>query len=114
MGNYPIYTYNHLFFTESSKDGNTQNIEFWIVIDNLKNEYPSGSLIIKRVLCYEFGCYYEDIQFESDDNILLKRANEIYQRLYYLTLLKLKPELDTPEINAELQGGLKNKEENSQ
>ena len=107
-----ILTYNHLFFTEKSKE-NWGNLDFWQSISALEERYPSDMLIVKRILRHNnaFNRYFEDVLLESDSPILLKQANGIYRDHYYISLLELFE--DTPEINAVLMGEVWRDTENS-
>lgn len=85
--------YNHLYFTEKSKDeADLKNNTFWIKLSDLENAYPNIKIIIAESLEDKWGHIYSVLQFECDNLEILKKIQDIYKNHWYPFPLELYPE----------------------
>lgn len=80
-----ISKYNHLFFTEQSKESDERNIPFWGYIANLDGNLIDEELIIVHDIKYDrmIGYYVEILNFQCNSKQILEKAQEIYNKHYY-------------------------------
>ena len=60
-----IFKYDHLFFTEESKEGNLNNLKFWNLLSDFDNKHPEAGLTVIHYLKWErpLGKYAEYLDF---------------------------------------------------
>lgn len=87
------YKYNHLFFTEKSKDDYYDlNTDFWIKLDDLRRANPDCQICIERNIEYRsiVGRYCEVLEIQCEQESILNKALLIYDQFYHFLPLDLK------------------------
>lgn len=90
------YLYNHMLFTEQSKDEASEaNAVFWEKIQDLRQANPEHPLIIKADVQKDRFTqrYCEVLLFECDENEILHTAQRIYEQHFYLIPMHVYPEV---------------------
>lgn len=96
-----ISKYNHLFFTEQSKESDERNIPFWGYMASFDEKLTDDELTVIHDIRYEpmVGYYIEILDFQCNSVEVLKQVKDIYHKYYYGYPLKFIDGLkDTPTI----------------
>lgn len=80
-----ITKYNHLFFTEQSKESDERNIPFWSYMASFDEKLTDDELTVIHDIRYEpmVGCYVEILSFQCNSKQILESVQEIYNKHYY-------------------------------
>lgn len=100
-----IYKYNHLFFTEESKNSNNQNIEFWNRLSDFDIKYPQAELQVIHYIKEELfiGKYVECLEFQCHQESETQQVQTIYNNHYHIQPLTFQPFLEQEPTFEELK-----------
>jgi len=99
-----IYKYNHLFFTEESRNGDIQNIEFWNRLSDFDIKYPEADLEVIHCIKMEsfIGRYVEYLEFQCNQGLEMLQVLAIYRNYYHIVPLTFRPGLKSEPTFEEL------------
>ena len=99
-----IVNYNHLFFTEESKDGDLRNIKFWNLLADFDQSYPEADLTVIYDVKRDpiVGKYVEYLDFQCNQESEKQQVLRIYNQHYYGYPLEFLPYLKSEPTDEEV------------